>query len=221
MNYEKEQASLFRLFEEVTSGEEYDDEEIGAEDNIEEWPDNSDSEQQFNEDKAEESDIELKNNNYSRSRDLRPTNIDEINALILLYLAGVRKAKYLNTEDLWKTDGTGIETFRLIMSLRRFRALLRFIWFDDISTRQERVTQDKLAPVRDLFDHFNENLKKCYSHSDYVTIDEKLEAFRGKRGFRQYIPSKPNKYGVKIFAISDAKMFYISHLEVYVEQSTS
>ncbi|KAK9702519.1 Transposase IS4 [Popillia japonica] len=33
--------------------------------------------------------IELENNNYSRSRDLRPTNIDEINALIgLLYLAG-------------------------------------------------------------------------------------------------------------------------------------
>ncbi|KAK9729836.1 hypothetical protein QE152_g15712 [Popillia japonica] len=58
MDYEKEQARLLRLFEEVTSGEECDDEEeTGEEDNIEERPDDSDTEQEFNEDKAEEMDV--------------------------------------------------------------------------------------------------------------------------------------------------------------------
>jgi hypothetical protein len=46
--------------------------------------------------------------------------------------------------------------------------------------------------------------------------NEKLEAFRGNCQFRQNIPSKPNKYGIKIFALCNAKMFYTLYLEVYV-----
>ncbi|KAH1021576.1 hypothetical protein HUJ04_011072, partial [Dendroctonus ponderosae] len=33
-----------------------------------------------------------------------------------------------------------------------------------------------------------------------------------------YIPTKPNIYGIKIFALSDAKMFYTANMEVYVGQ---
>ncbi|KAJ8935475.1 hypothetical protein NQ318_009600 [Aromia moschata] len=109
--------------------------------------------------------IQKETEKFSRNRDIYPTNLDEIRALIGLYLYGVRKPNHLNTEDLWRTDGTGIEVFRLSMSLRRFRTLLRFIRFDDIETRQERVALDKLAPIRTLFDHFNENLKNSYSYS--------------------------------------------------------
>ena len=43
-----------------------------------------------------------------------------------------------------------------------------------------------------------------------------LAAFRGRCGFRQYIPSKPDKYGIKFFALVDAKSFFTSNLEVYV-----
>ncbi|GBP22160.1 hypothetical protein EVAR_10670_1 [Eumeta japonica] len=46
--------------------------------------------------------------------------------------------------------------------------------------------------------------------SHRLAIDEKLEEFRGRCSFRQYIPSKPNKYGIKIYALTDAKMFYMS-----------
>ncbi|KAJ8926975.1 hypothetical protein NQ314_020616 [Rhamnusium bicolor] len=59
---------------------------------------------------------------------------------------------------------------------------------------------------------------EIYSPSENVTIDEKLEGLRGRCSFRQYIPSKPNKYRIKIFALSDAKMYYTMNLEVYVGQ---
>ncbi|CAB3260710.1 unnamed protein product [Arctia plantaginis] len=42
-----------------------------------------------------------------------------------------------------------------------------------------------------------------------------LVAFRGRCKFRQYIPSKPAKYGLKIIALVDAKTFYITNLEIY------
>ena len=42
-----------------------------------------------------------------------------------------------------------------------------------------------------------------------------LPGFRGKCGFRQYIPSKPSKYGIKIFATVNSKVFYTGNIEIY------
>ena len=42
-----------------------------------------------------------------------------------------------------------------------------------------------------------------------------LVPFRGRCSFIQYIPSKPEKYGVKIFALCNAKTFFTGNLEVY------
>nr|CAI5818115.1 unnamed protein product [Callosobruchus analis] len=153
---------------------------------------------------------------YQRSRDVRPTNLPEIKALFgLLYLAGIRvhKGSRLNTEEIWNRDGTGIDLFWLTMSLQRFRFLMRVIRTDNKNTREERCKKDKLAAIRDIFDSFVLNCQKNYTICEYATIDEKLEAFRGRCSFRQYIPSKPNKYGIKIFALVDSKI-----LEVYVGQ---
>jgi hypothetical protein len=84
----------------------------------------------------------------------------------------------------------------LVMNQRRFEFLIRCIWFDDRTT-DERKKQDRLAPITDVFAAFVENCKKCYLFGENVTIDEKLESFRGRCGFKQYISSKPNKYGIK------------------------
>ena len=43
-----------------------------------------------------------------------------------------------------------------------------------------------------------------------------LVAFRGRCNFRQYIPSKPDNYGIKIFALVDAQTFFTNKIEVYV-----
>lgn len=158
-------------------------------------------------------------NNYSRGRDAKLTNLEEIKALLgLLYLGGCLKGSRLNTEDLWNRNGIGVELFWLTMSLQRFRFLLRAIRMDDKETRPQRQQMDKLAAVRDIFDSFVSRCQRNYSISQFATVDEKLEAFRGRCSFKQYIPSKPNKYGIKIFALVCAKTFYTSNMEVYVGQ---
>ncbi|XP_066946066.1 piggyBac transposable element-derived protein 4-like [Macrobrachium rosenbergii] len=62
---------------------------------------------------------------------------------------------------------------------------------------------------------FVENCKKNYTPSEFVTIDEMLVAFRGHSPFRQYIPGKPAKYGIKTHALCDAKTFYVCNMEIY------
>lgn len=157
--------------------------------------------------------------NYRRERCARPTDVTEIKALFgLLYLAGCLKSSRVNTDELWDRTGTGAERFWATMSQQRFLFLLRCLRFDDLATRDERKQIDKLAPIRDIFDAFLNNCKSAYTIGEYATIDEKLEAFRGRCGFKQYIPSKPNKYGIKIFALVDSRTCYASNLEVYVGQ---
>nr|CAI5867021.1 unnamed protein product [Callosobruchus analis] len=156
---------------------------------------------------------------YQHSRDVRPTNLPEIKALFgLLYLAGIHKGSRLNTEEIWNRDGTGIDLFWLTMYLQRFRFLMHVIRTDNKNTREERCKKDKLAAIRDIFDSFVLNCQKNYTICEYTTIDEQLEALRGRCSFRQYIPSKPNKYGIQIFALVDSKMYYTCNLEVYVGQ---
>jgi hypothetical protein len=60
-----------------------------------------------------------------------------------------------------------------------------------------------------------DNCKKCYSLGENVTIDDILEAFRTRCSFKQYILSKPNKYGMKFYALVDTKVLYTYSLEIY------
>ena len=41
-----------------------------------------------------------------------------------------------------------------------------------------------------------------------VTIDEQLFPYRGRTRFTRYIPSKPAKYGIKLFWICDSKTYF-------------
>ena len=44
-----------------------------------------------------------------------------------------------------------------------------------------------------------------YEAGSNVTIDEQLLSFRGRCIFKMYIPSKPDKYGLKIVSLNDSK----------------
>ena len=156
---------------------------------------------------------------FQRDRDCRPTDYTEMKAALgLLYLAGVFRGGHRNLKDFWATDGLGVDIFRMTTSLRRFSFLLRCLRFDDRTTRDERHAVDKLAPIREFFMCFLQNCRTHYHLGQNVTIDEMLPAFRGRCGFRQYIPSKRNKYGIKIFCLCDAKLYYTANMEIYCGQ---
>ena len=90
----------------------------------------------------------------------------------------------------------------------RFIALTRFMRFDNKKTGTARRAADKLAPIRNLFSEINTLLLRYYTPSEYLIVGEQLVPFRGRCPFRQCIPNKPDKYGMKIFWICDAKSFY-------------
>nr|XP_022909613.1 piggyBac transposable element-derived protein 4-like [Onthophagus taurus] len=151
----------------------------------------------------------------NNKQNISETTRDEMMAFIgILYLLWIKKMSKVNIWEAWASDGT-IEILQGIMGINRFKFLISFIRFDDKSTRNERKKIDKLAPVREFFDLFVQNCKQFYTPSEELTIDEKLEPYRGRCSFFQYIPSKPAKYGLKIFTLTDSKTFYTLNLEIY------
>lgn len=65
----------------------------------------------------------------------------------LLYIAGIKKAQHIKTQELWLDDGTSPECFRATMSMRRFYLLLRALRFDNINDRVICKATDNLAAV--------------------------------------------------------------------------
>lgn len=143
------------------------------------------------------------------------TNSVEIYALIgILIYAGSHKNWDERLDELYHLDNRPF--YRAAMSLERVQQLLRFLRFDNYQTRQERLKTDRFAAFRDVWNMFLANIREPYKPSSNLTIDEQLVLTRGRCSFRQYIPSKPGKYGIKIFWICDVKNSYPLNAEVYV-----
>lgn len=149
-------------------------------------------------------------------RDCRQTDMVELLAFFgVLYMLGVKKTNHSNTSEMWVLDGSAPEFFRAVMSEKRFHQLYQAIRFDDRRTRHERKQTDNLAPIRGVFEKFVERCIASYTPGEYCTIDEMLEGFRGRCKFRQYIRSKPDKYGIKIYALVDSRTFFTVNMEIY------
>lgn len=146
--------------------------------------------------------------------DFVPFTSTEIYAFIgLLLYAGATRSNRENITDLWQQESHPI--YRATMSRNRFSLLLRCIRFDNSSTRAERLKEDKAAPISDLFAMLNANLKACYIAGPGVTVDEQLYGFRGRTKFTQFIPSKPNKYGIKVWWVNCSKTAYPIQGQIY------
>ncbi|KAL8572469.1 hypothetical protein ACOMHN_005615 [Nucella lapillus] len=136
------------------------------------------------------------------------TDAGEMMAFLgLLLFLGCRKQNFVCTEDLWNmTYGCGVA--RACMSRKRFQTLMTYLRFDNKETRNARRQRDAFAPFRDVWEAFMKNLQKHYIPGPLLTIDEQLVPFRGQCSFLQYLPSKPDRYGIKVFWVADAEANY-------------
>lgn len=136
--------------------------------------------------------------NYQNQSCVRDLDVMELKAFIgMLYYTAIFKENHTHYTCWHSTDGTGRETYRCIMSKNRFETLLNCLRFDDASTRDERRSTDKAAPISQLFYKLIQNCKEVCSIGSYACIDEMLVAFRGRCRFKMYMPKKTQQIWVK------------------------
>ncbi len=97
--------------------------------------------------------------------------------------------------------------FVATMALSRFEEILRYIGFDDRTSRPDRYRSDRFAAIREIFEEWNSNCSLSLCASKFVTVDECLYPLRNKWLGKSFNPGKPSKYGIN-FKERLQKLFY-------------
>lgn len=146
---------------------------------------------------------------------------DEICAGIALVLrAGCDRDNLTSLDDLWSSI-EGRPFYKSVMSRSRFKFFLRVIRFDNYRTRMDRQRDDKLAAFSEVWNAFGQNLTKHYIPKAVLTVDEQLVGYRGRAPGRTYLPSKPRKYGIKIFWLAEADSGFALKGKIYTGREES
>lgn len=148
--------------------------------------------------------------------------IHELNGFFgLLLLFGVTKKNDIDLSEIWDhTSINHMDWATACMSRDRFKFICWNISFDDFSSRSERSSiNSKFYKMNKIFDIFRNNCMNGLVLGAHMCIDEQLYSYRGRCSFKQYIPSKPAKYGIKYWSLVDCKSGYLSNVFVYLGKS--
>lgn len=139
-----------------------------------------------------------------------PTNENEIQQFFgLIIWMGLVQMPAI--KDYW-SHSTRYKNYvaNKIIPRNRFELILRFLHFSD----NEKFDGDKIYKVRNLVEKMISNFQKVMEPDEDLSVDETMVPFRGRLGFRQYIPGKSHKYGVKLFKLCGTNG-YTYNVQIY------
>ena len=135
--------------------------------------------------------------------------LDELEKFIgLCYLRGVFGGKNIPLYSFWSNE-FGLPIFKATMSRDRFSAIMKFLRFDVKSSRKARLSADKFALASDVWKPFIHNCQQCFVPFENLTVDEQLLPCKSRCPFTQFLPNKPDKYGIKFFLLVDVETKYL------------
>jgi hypothetical protein len=91
-----------------------------------------------------------------------------------------------------------------------------FVTFHDAEYWRQHRSDIKLETIREFFDIWDITLRDGSIIGSMLIVDEELVTFRGRCPFKQYIPSKPRRYGINFWIISVNNSSYVYNMETYV-----
>jgi hypothetical protein len=121
-------------------------------------------------------------------------------------------------KDYWST----LEQFFMAFygnTMKRDRLLhiLRFLHFSDNKNEPYKTDEnyDRLWKMRTMFGKLNDGYAKYYSPTEHLAIDEIIALFKGRVVFKQYVPKKYKRFGIKIYKVCDSKG-YTYNMSMYL-----
>jgi hypothetical protein len=120
--------------------------------------------------------------------------------------------RHLTIEEHWSADPLlNSKIFGQTMVRDRYELILQMLHYSDTQT----PTGDRLYKVRSLLDHCRKIFKETMLPNENLCIDESIIVFKGRLIFKQFIPSKRHRFGIKLFVICDVETGYILDFIIY------
>lgn len=110
-----------------------------------------------------------------------------------------------------------IKNFTSIMPRDRFFNILTFLHTTDNAAQPPRddPNHDTGYKVSNIAALLVRKWQHHYTPDKEVSIDETLVPFKGRSKYKQYIPSKPHKWGIKVWTLAESKTGYVSNWDLY------
>lgn len=153
----------------------------------------------------------------SRIHKWRDTTVDEMYIFYAVCLLMTRN-RHLTIEEHWSTDPLlRSPAFGQIMKRDRFELILQMLHYCDV---ESPIYGDRLYKIRALIDHCRNIFRNTFSPNKNLCIDESIIVFKGRLLFKQYIPSKRHRFGIKMFVLCDVETGYIIDFIIYCGDGT-
>ena len=107
---------------------------------------------------------------------------------------------YWSTDPLFQTP-----LFGAVMPRNRFLLLLKFFHMNNNNNAPSRNDphRDRLFKIRPFLDELFEKFQTVYTPGPSLAVDESLLLWKGRVVFRQYLPLKRARFGIKLFCLCE------------------
>ncbi|CAH2019884.1 unnamed protein product [Acanthoscelides obtectus] len=157
----------------------------------------------------------------SRVRAWTQTDANEIKTFLgLLLLQSVCvKPSY----EMYFSKRESIETpfFSKVMTERKFALICKFLHFSNNNEIDENTSQRKLFKIKPVLDHLQKRFMEVYIPEQNISIDESLLGWKGRLTWKQYIPSKRKRFGIKLFILAESSTGYTYNFLIYTGADTN
>jgi len=147
--------------------------------------------------------------NAAAPHDWRHTTAQELYAFLGVHLfMGIDRLPSI--EMYWSADYQH-STITSVFSRDRFKQLRHY--FRIVPPPVDAAPRNPIPHVRALAEKLNQSFAVHFIPTQYLSLDEAMVAYKGRSPIKQYIPSKPHKWGYKIYCLASED--YLLHFEVY------
>lgn len=136
----------------------------------------------------------------------------------LMLMAHNTKNK-ITRPNYWSTDPL-LESpiFRKIFSQDRFLLFLRMLHF---CNNENQIPGDRLHKITIVLNSLKVKFAQVFSPFKTLFIDESILQWKGRLIFKQYMPNKRHRFGVKLFELCDCTTGFIMDMIVYTGNQTA
>ena len=138
--------------------------------------------------------------------------------IFLAHILAMGLTRKSNMTRYWTQDKV-LESpwFGKYMSKNSFQLIMANVHLNDnsLQPRQNSMLFDPLYKVRPFVDLLTNKFEDVYKPKSILGFDEGCCPWKGRLNFKCYNPSKPNRFHIKLFAVSESETGYISGFDIY------
>jgi hypothetical protein len=96
----------------------------------------------------------------------------------------------------------------------------KFLHFSDNESQTTYQGPPKLFKIFPIIFHLNNKFQTLYLPYQNISVDESLALWKSRLSFKQFLPLKYSKFGIKSFELCDSQTGYLWSVLIYTGKET-